>query len=70
MAGITDEAKRVRLSDLPERFELRAFQIAPIGEEIDEECSWIYERLFLEREREFVRKGKSVAGKVLSSYKV
>ena len=69
LAGITDEAERIRLSDMPERYAMRSFPITPPGAELPEEARWIYNKLFSEREYRYAKKRRPAEpGKTKHNY--
>ena len=45
---LTMEDSKIRMADVPERFQLRAVPVKPaVDSELDEEAEWIYKQAFM-----------------------
>ena len=46
---LTDKDNEIRLTDIPERFQIREIPIKPTeDEELEEEAEWMYKHVFLD----------------------
>lgn len=44
---LTDRDQDIRITDMPERFQLRSLPVTPAkDEELEEEAAWIYKKAF------------------------